>query len=134
MTVFRYRRKKCTWSNGKRRDPKIRIRDFSTSLPRFHSKDHEYFQNKMIFNSTFITKFWHHIHRKTKRKKVRALITLTSVVCFALSFKRVHENRLNYFLALIFSKSCFRVSSLLFVNSKGELVKGSKCTATSSSL
>ena len=39
-----------------------------------------------------------------------------------------------YLLSLIFSNNCFRVSSLLFVNSKGELVKGSKCTATSSSL
>jgi len=70
-----------------------------------------------------------------KRKEVRVIITLTSSICFALFLaENPMKTDLGYFLALIFSKSCFKVSSLLCVNSKGELVKGSKCTGTSSSL
>lgn len=61
-----------------------------------------------------------------KIKKLGGLFALPFQYYFSLLINEKKRTAGFYFLALIFSKSCFRVSSLLFVNSKGELVKGSK--------
>jgi hypothetical protein len=80
-------------------EPKIRIEVFRIVIGSFKSADNT--QNKIFFNSIFTQNFGT-CPQENERKKVRALITLTSVVCFALTFKRFHENDLITSLLIIF--------------------------------
>jgi len=67
-------KKKIYRSNGKRKGKGLknkRLRPYGIKqqaiLKNFDTLQN--IQNKMIFNLTFIAKFWHSAHRKMKRKK-----------------------------------------------------------------